>query len=204
MNDAQDSVPPDRFWPPESRATGGVRRTVRWVMQLGVVVVVLVLFFVLYAWFIGNGTRHEQPLTGPVTETDSNSPADSTQITAAQALAGAELASSTASPTAPLTAVANLGNINDPDQRRSVCGFLTAEFGRLNYEFHQPLPPPVVDRVATEVAQLREQVSRFSCASSDVNTPTDTPPSGSNTPATSAHSDVPPSPEAPSSEPAGN
>jgi hypothetical protein len=161
MTDAQDSIP-DRFWPPESRVTG-VRRATRWVIWLIVVAVLLVAIFAFYAWFIGSGTRHVQPLTGPVSGMGNDASADSTQIAAAQALAGAELAGSDANAAAPLPAVANLGDITDPDQRLAVCSYLTAEFGRLSYEFHQPLPPPVVDRIATEIAQLRGQVDHYSC-----------------------------------------
>ena len=129
-----------------------------------VVAVLLAGGLAFYVWFIGHGAARVQPLTGPVTETGDDAHADNTMITAAQALAGAELASSGPASAAPLAAVANLGDISNADQRRSVCGYLTAELNRLDYEFRQPLPPPVVDRIATEVAQLRGQVNRYDCA----------------------------------------
>jgi hypothetical protein len=55
-------------------------------------------------------------------------------------------------------------NLDDSDQRRAWCDHLTAELARLNYEFKQPLPPPVIDRIATEITRLNTQTNRHGCA----------------------------------------
>lgn len=52
----------------------------------------------------------------------------------------------------------------DPGQRASVCGYLSAEISRLDYEFQQPLPPPVLDDISTQLTQLRAQAKSAECA----------------------------------------
>jgi hypothetical protein len=86
----------------------------------------------------------------------------------------------TAASGAVSAAVAALGNIGDPDQRRSACGYLAAESARLAHDFKQPLPPPVIDRIATETAQLRAQSNHYGCAPGNV---PDNAPDSSLTPA---------------------
>jgi hypothetical protein len=142
---------------------------VRWI---AILVVLLVAFLAGYTWFVNRGAQHTVQ-TQPASMSDDGNGAgggngdaapDAASITAAQALAGVELAGGETNPgAAGSSGIANLGAIDDPDQRRSVCGYLTSELDRLGYEFHQPLPPPVIDRIATKVAQLHGQISRYGC-----------------------------------------
>lgn len=46
------------------------------------------------------------------------------------------------------------------------CHFLSAEIARLSYEFEQPLPPPVIDHIATRLKQLQERSAEAGCGAS--------------------------------------
>jgi hypothetical protein len=59
---------------------------------------------------------------------------------------------------------ATLSGDADPVQHRADCNFLTAEVARLDYEFHQSLPPPVLDDISTQLADLRRRADALSCA----------------------------------------
>ena len=50
-----------------------------------------------------------------------------------------------------------------PSQRDAACRFLSAEISRLDYEFQQTLPPPVLDEIASDLKGLREQASHLKC-----------------------------------------
>ena len=52
---------------------------------------------------------------------------------------------------------------DEPSQRASLCGYWTAEIERLDFEFKQPLPPPVLDRISTHLAELRGQFGQAKC-----------------------------------------
>ena len=52
---------------------------------------------------------------------------------------------------------------HDPSQRHSLCGYWTAEIERLDFEFQQPLPPPVLDQISTHLASLRGQFVQARC-----------------------------------------
>ena len=52
----------------------------------------------------------------------------------------------------------------DPSQQAADCSFLTAEIGRLDYEFQQPLPPAVLDHISTRLSGLRAQAGAARCA----------------------------------------
>ena len=47
--------------------------------------------------------------------------------------------------------------------RDAECGYLAAENARLGYEFSQPLPPPVLDQIASRVKTLRERSAQLKC-----------------------------------------
>lgn len=63
----------------------------------------------------------------------------------------------TATRTAPLPVA------DDPAQREALCRYLAAEVERLDYDFRQPLPPPVLDAISTRLATLRSQGERLQC-----------------------------------------
>ena len=67
-------------------------------------------------------------------------------------------------PVATQPAVASSGGAADPSQQQADCNFLSAETARLDYEFHQTLPPPVLDRISTQLTDLREQAAAARCA----------------------------------------
>lgn len=50
-----------------------------------------------------------------------------------------------------------------PDQRIALCHYLLAEVQRLDFEFGQPLPPPVLDRISTRLGVLRDQGEQLRC-----------------------------------------
>lgn len=52
----------------------------------------------------------------------------------------------------------------DPSQHTAACHYLQAEIERLSYEFGQPLPPPVLDRISTDLARLRGESAQGRCA----------------------------------------
>ena len=52
---------------------------------------------------------------------------------------------------------------DDPSQRTSMCGYWLAEIERLDFEFQQPLPPPVLDQISTHLGNLREQFAQAKC-----------------------------------------
>lgn len=51
----------------------------------------------------------------------------------------------------------------DPSQQASMCGYWSAEIERLDFEFQQPLPPPVLDQISTHLADLRGQFTQAKC-----------------------------------------
>lgn len=53
-----------------------------------------------------------------------------------------------------------------PGQREATCRFLAAEISRLNYEFQQTLPPPVLDEISSDLKVRREQAVHLSCPGS--------------------------------------
>ncbi len=52
----------------------------------------------------------------------------------------------------------------DPSQKDAECRFLTAEITRLDYEFKQPLPPPVLDQISGRLRERRERAASLNCA----------------------------------------
>ena len=52
---------------------------------------------------------------------------------------------------------------HDPSQQTSLCGYWSAEIERLDFEFQQPLPPPVLDQISTHLASLRGQYTEAKC-----------------------------------------
>lgn len=56
------------------------------------------------------------------------------------------------------------GGSTSPDQRIALCHYLLAEVQRLDFEFQQPLPPPVLDRISTRLGVLRDQGEQLRCA----------------------------------------
>jgi hypothetical protein len=52
---------------------------------------------------------------------------------------------------------------HDPSQLTSMCSYWSAEIERLDFEFQQPLPPPVLDQISTHLANLREQFTQAKC-----------------------------------------
>jgi hypothetical protein len=139
---------PDRFLPPQSQS-GGIGKIARRAVMPIALVVLVVVGYQAYSWFTGNAMRREAVAAGkePVTvpppvEVNGLAPPAS----------------------APDAMVMDPGNIKDLSARRSLCGYLAAELERLDYEFKQPLPPPVMDRIATQIEQSRAQTSRYGCA----------------------------------------
>lgn len=53
---------------------------------------------------------------------------------------------------------------DDPSQRDAACRYLAAEIERLDFEFRQPLPPPVLDHISTLLGTLRAQSGAARCA----------------------------------------
>jgi hypothetical protein len=143
---------PNRFSPRKSRSSG-IGKAGYWVVTLIALVALLGMAYLSYAWFTDNVAQREAVAIGAV------------PITVPPPVEVEGLVQS-----AP-QAVADLGNISDPSQRRAVCGYLAAELTRLNHEFKQPLPPPVIDRIATEIDQRQAQVSRYGCAPGDASRP---------------------------------
>jgi len=47
--------------------------------------------------------------------------------------------------------------------RDAECGYLAAEIARLRHEFDQPLPPPVLDQVASRLKALRARSAQRQC-----------------------------------------
>ncbi|MBS0300925.1 MAG: hypothetical protein JSR16_01975 [Proteobacteria bacterium] len=52
----------------------------------------------------------------------------------------------------------------DPSLHEASCHYLAAEIARLDYEFRQPLPPPVIDLISTRLSTLRNQSEQGRCA----------------------------------------
>lgn len=52
---------------------------------------------------------------------------------------------------------------DSPDARTAICRHLAAEAQRLDFEFQQPLPPPVIDHIATRQGELRAQQESVGC-----------------------------------------
>ena len=55
-------------------------------------------------------------------------------------------------------------DVGDPGQHSALCGYLTAELERLDFEFRQPLPPAVLDHISSQLAGLRAQHAGAGCA----------------------------------------
>ncbi|MBK6614924.1 hypothetical protein [Ottowia sp.] len=51
----------------------------------------------------------------------------------------------------------------DPSQQAAACRYLAAEIERLDFEFRQPLPPPVLDHISTLLGTLRAQSGAARC-----------------------------------------
>lgn len=72
-------------------------------------------------------------------------------------------------PTPPATAApAATRSLSDadadnPDARIAICRHLAAEAQRLDFEFQQPLPPSVIDHIATRQGELRAQQESMGC-----------------------------------------
>ncbi|WP_028603798.1 hypothetical protein [Ottowia thiooxydans] len=52
----------------------------------------------------------------------------------------------------------------EPSQQEAECRYLAAEITRLNYEFQQSLPPPVLDQIATRLKGTRDRSAGLKCA----------------------------------------
>lgn len=63
----------------------------------------------------------------------------------------------------PLRPVPSLPDNPDASLHQAVCAYLVAETARLGHEFAQPLPPPVLDRISTLLAQRRAQAGSAQC-----------------------------------------
>lgn len=57
-----------------------------------------------------------------------------------------------------------LAGASDPAQRGALCDYLVAEVERLDFEFQQPLPPPILDQISTRLLTLRSQGERLACS----------------------------------------
>ena len=139
----------DRSLPPKPHAWGGGVTARRWIVTLIALAVLAAIAAKGYFWFTGDVARRKALVAVQESEPIAVPPPVEVQGLAAQPDAAAS--------------VADLGNLADPDQHRAVCAYLVAEQERLDHEFKQPLPPPVVDRIATEIAQLHTQTSRADC-----------------------------------------
>jgi hypothetical protein len=68
---------------------------------------------------------------------------------------------------APVSAVdeaaAPAGSADPGQQQVTRCNYLAAETARLDYEFSQPLPPPVLDHISTRLADLRARAEDARC-----------------------------------------
>jgi hypothetical protein len=142
---------PDRFLPPDA-SLGNSARLVRWAVTLIALVVLATVSYRGYYWFTGDMARRRTLAVG-------QEPGD---IAVPPPVEVKDLAQSTA----PSIAAVDPGPISNPDQRRAICGYLAAELERLDHEFKQPLQPPVVDWIATEIKQLDAQNNRYGCTSS--------------------------------------
>ncbi|MDO5289088.1 MAG: hypothetical protein Q4F13_05570 [Pseudomonadota bacterium] len=60
---------------------------------------------------------------------------------------------------APLVLSAN----SPASARHAACNHLLAEIARLDFEFQQPLPPPVLDHISTHLGVLRSQHAEAQC-----------------------------------------
>lgn len=50
-----------------------------------------------------------------------------------------------------------------PAHRQALCAYLSAEVERLDFEFQQPLPPPVLDDISSRLTSLRDQGEQLHC-----------------------------------------
>ena len=76
--------------------------------------------------------------------------------------AGSSLAAAVA--VAPTAAPSAAASGDEASEQAATCGFLAAELSRLDYEFHQPLPPAVLDHISTRLTDLRAQSAAARCA----------------------------------------
>lgn len=74
----------------------------------------------------------------------------------------ADAGGAAAAPAPAVRAVA-LAGADDPAQRQAGCAYLTAEVERLDFEFQQPLPPPILDDISSRLLALRSQGERLRC-----------------------------------------
>jgi hypothetical protein len=147
-----DQSIPDRFLPPEASSGGGAK-LMRWAVTLIALVVLIVVAYQGYYWLMGNITRRNALMADR----------ESGHIAVPPPVEVKDLEQSA---NIPAAVTSDPGSISDPDQRRSMCGYLAAELERLNHDFKQPLPPPIVDRIATEIEPLRAQLNHYGCVPS--------------------------------------
>lgn len=74
----------------------------------------------------------------------------------------ADAGGAAAVPTSAVRA-AVLAGTDDPAQRQASCAYLAAEVERLDFEFQQPLPPPILDDISSRLLTLRSQGERLRC-----------------------------------------
>ena len=53
--------------------------------------------------------------------------------------------------------------VSEPSEQEAECSYLVAEITRLNYEFQQSLPPPVLDQIATRLKDMRDRSAGLKC-----------------------------------------
>lgn len=63
-------------------------------------------------------------------------------------------------------AVDRVAVVSEPNDQEAECRYLVAEVTRLNYEFQQSLPPPVLDQIATRLKDMRDRSAGLKCAGS--------------------------------------
>lgn len=155
-----------RFLPLKTRFSGK-RATTRQAATLIALAVLIGMAIVAYSWYAGNVAQREMMTAGN----------ESGQITVPPPVEVEGLAQAVNVPGNTSVVPMDPGNIDDPDRRRSTCGYLAAELERLDYEFKQPLPPPVIDHIATQITRLHTQANRYDCmlgkGSADAGTDTD-------------------------------
>ncbi|MDR2991846.1 MAG: hypothetical protein LBU72_07995 [Burkholderiaceae bacterium] len=150
-----DETIPDRFLPSEPRSRSrSTLVVVRWMIALIVLVALVTVAYQAYFWFVSDAAQHPAA---------ANDDSGGVAVPPPVEVPGLAQSDDTQDAAPGRAAVADLGNVSDPDQRRSICGYLAAESERLGHDFKQPLPPPVIDRIATETAQLRAQINRYGC-----------------------------------------
>lgn len=64
-----------------------------------------------------------------------------------------------------------LAGADTPAEREALCAYVTAEVQRLDFEFQQPLPPPILDDISSRLLVLRSQGERLRCVLPQPSTP---------------------------------